>query len=666
MPNHAQLKRLVESLPDIYVRYELALRQFDYFALPLRDRKLELLGILEEERNNAVNLLGFHPVLDMRSEIRQCSEFINQAILTVRDPASAQSDLESVNSRIYFLRLRIQRLNQIFPNTQELQILHHHFEALIDEMNMVNVPMTDVTTRDRVNFFEQARPSDIPNTERLSDISPPFSGFGSGDLNRPGGSGLSGSEPAPAHSTNPFARMTNYANDLLSHPNLDGAIANIPIINNRTVRVPTNDRFIRWPRNDRSTPIYDPNRNNNNMGENSFNHRPENYNRQGEVDNHNREKIWQWNLKFTGDNSDMSASEFLQILMDRCMSRNVSREDLLHSMFDLLGGTALRWYRSRTVSNPFRNWDEFVNKFLEDFEPFHQNDGLLETIRKRKQSDNESIVKFFATVEDMFWRLHNVPSEGERIAIIRKNLQPRFIEKLSLHHFDTVEALKDACKMAEYGFKLANDFERSNAPKYPQAQFNRNFSNNNVNRQSNNNRGAPVQPNNNYRTNANPRYPNYNGNNNPNFNRNTNNVNNFRQRSDNFVDNRGRSNNAHNNVNVISHTAGPVIGSWSGLPEYNSGYNHFIGPYEPAPAGPPNYYGSYQPNNFNDQPNTYIENSQMFQSSENPSNGIRNPSALIEPPRLPPSNTDSVASSNTGSGNETGTLSGDGPTVPLN
>lgn len=671
MANHDQLDRLVDPLPDIYVRYELALREVDYFALPLRDRKVELLRILNEERINTVNTIEFRPVLEWQSEIKQCTEFINTAILTVRFSSSTPADLESVNSRIYFLRLRLQRLKNILPSNRADDYLpvQKLFGNLTAAMNTVNVPMTDAI-RELANYFDRARVSDVPNCQRLSDVSPPFLGFGSCDLNRPNDISLPVNVQAVAHNTNPFVRLLDYADDLFGNPNRNGANLNVS---------PNNDRFLRQINNGRSTPIPNQQCNNNNNNfepvENSFYRRPAHIDRHNDRDSQNRERIWQWNLKFTGDNSDMSASEFLQLLMDRCMSRNVSREDILHCMFDLLGGTALRWYRSRMVSRPFRDWDEFVRKFLEDFEPFHQNDGLLEAIRKRKQFNNESIVKFFATVEDMFWRLHNVPPERERIAIIRKNLLPRFIEKLSLHHFDTVEALKDACKMAEYGFKLAVELEPSAVSRYPQAHFNRNFNNINAYRQPNYNRGAPVQFRNNFQANINatPRSPQNNGNNNQNFVRI--NANNFRQRTDNFVDNRGRPTNTRYNVNTISNEPDFINNFSTEYPQYDS-------------ALPPNFCTpSQQP--YSNDPFPSNINSSHPQTAWSPEyhypppqlNGYRAPSAQVEPSNFPPpvrtndlTNNVMPTMSSVGrssvevnnSENITGTLNRDTSTVPEN
>lgn len=135
-------------------------------------------------------------------------------------------------------------------------------------------------------------------------------------------------------------------------------------------------------------------------------------------------------------------------------------------MTELLEGTALRWFRSRVVNRPFNGWDEFVRKFLEYFEPFHESDGLLETIRRLKQKPGESVVKHFSTVKDMFWRLHNVPSEIDRVNIIRKNLLPIYITSLSVFDYETVESLKDACKKVECSDRIANTTTLSNVSRY--------------------------------------------------------------------------------------------------------------------------------------------------------------------------------------------------------
>lgn len=140
----------------------------------------------------------------------------------------------------------------------------------------------------------------------------------------------------------------------------------------------------------------------------------------------------------------------------------------------MLEGSARRWYRTVARSVPFRSWADFVSQFLKDFEPAHQQERLLETIKKRIQKPDEGVVKFIIYMEDLFLRLPDIPSEQERIRIIRKNLLPRYARALALHRYDSVLQLKEACSCLEAMDENLQSRSRNN----PSFQRDRGFSGN--------------------------------------------------------------------------------------------------------------------------------------------------------------------------------------------
>lgn len=157
--------------------------------------------------------------------------------------------------------------------------------------------------------------------------------------------------------------------------------------------------------------------------------------------------VWKWDLRFSGDDSRQSASEFLQNVRDYSHSRGVSETDLLRSISDLLVGSARKWYRTNTV--PFINWTDFVKRFLQDFEPIYESDRLLDTIKGRMQQPNESVIQFFVTMEDLFLRLPVMLTESARVKIIRSNLLPRYVSALAVYEFYSLWDLKEYCKRIE-------------------------------------------------------------------------------------------------------------------------------------------------------------------------------------------------------------------------
>lgn len=156
--------------------------------------------------------------------------------------------------------------------------------------------------------------------------------------------------------------------------------------------------------------------------------------------------VWKWDLRFSGDEKQ-SASEFLQNARDYSHSRGVTEAELLRSISDLLTGSARKWFRTNTV--PFSNWTDFVQRFLKDFEPIYESDRLLDSIKKRLQRPDESIIQFFVTMEDLFLRLPRPLNEYDRLDIIRNNLLPRYVSALAVHTFHSIRDLKDSCKLIE-------------------------------------------------------------------------------------------------------------------------------------------------------------------------------------------------------------------------
>lgn len=182
--------------------------------------------------------------------------------------------------------------------------------------------------------------------------------------------------------------------------------------------------------------------------------------------------VWKWDLRFSGDGGSVSATEFLQNVGDYSRSRHVNERELLHSVSDLLTGSARKWYRSMAMTRPFDNWNDFVTRFLRDFEPAYERERVLETIKGRIQRQDENIVKYFITMEDLFLRLPYVPSEAERTRIIRNNLLPCYVSTLALHHFGSVEDLKEACKKIEVAnIKLKERRSSNFGSSVPYAQY---------------------------------------------------------------------------------------------------------------------------------------------------------------------------------------------------
>lgn len=150
-----------------------------------------------------------------------------------------------------------------------------------------------------------------------------------------------------------------------------------------------------------------------------------------------------WNLHFNGESG--SVLEFLQRVEEFRLSRSVSKDQLFRAVPELLRGTALNWFRSENI----QNWDELVEKLKAYFLPYDYEFSLNEEIRKRSQGPQEKVIVYIASMQNLFNRLTNKPSEKTRVALIRRNLLPYVQNALALQTIDTVEQLTRFCRSVE-------------------------------------------------------------------------------------------------------------------------------------------------------------------------------------------------------------------------
>lgn len=149
-----------------------------------------------------------------------------------------------------------------------------------------------------------------------------------------------------------------------------------------------------------------------------------------------------WNLKYDGVSS---VNNFLQRIEELRISRGVSKQQLLRSAAELFTRDALLWYRT----NQFSSWDDLVSQLRDAFQPYDYENGIWEELRRRTQGAHERVVVFVASMEQLFNRLSQKPSEETRLKLIRRNLLPYIQTQLALHPVHTMRELTQACRAIE-------------------------------------------------------------------------------------------------------------------------------------------------------------------------------------------------------------------------
>lgn len=149
-----------------------------------------------------------------------------------------------------------------------------------------------------------------------------------------------------------------------------------------------------------------------------------------------------WNLKYDGISS---VNNFLDRVEELRKSRGVTKPQLLRSAAELFTRDALLWFRT----NDFSSWDDLVLQLRDAFQPYDYQNGIWEEIRRRTQGEYERVLIFIASMEQLFTRLSEKPSEESRVGLIRRNLLPYIQTQLSLRTVTTVRELVKACREIE-------------------------------------------------------------------------------------------------------------------------------------------------------------------------------------------------------------------------
>lgn len=156
-------------------------------------------------------------------------------------------------------------------------------------------------------------------------------------------------------------------------------------------------------------------------------------------------KIYKWKIKFSNEERTMSVFEFIQKVEAKAKVHNVTDNDLFNSASEFFDGFAAKWFYAQT----FNNWTELKEKLISDFVQVNYLDNLLDTIRQRKQTYDDTIVQFFTAFEDDCSRLQVQLSVQEKINILKKNVLQKYRPYIALTQFNSTDELKHALKLLE-------------------------------------------------------------------------------------------------------------------------------------------------------------------------------------------------------------------------
>ncbi|KAJ8968093.1 hypothetical protein NQ314_002470, partial [Rhamnusium bicolor] len=110
--------------------------------------------------------------------------------------------------------------------------------------------------------------------------------------------------------------------------------------------------------------------------------------------------VYKWDISYDGNGSVTSFIEEVEQLSD---SRNISKEQLFHSVYEILRGDARDWYLPRKPS--FTDWKDFKYKLREAFLPLNYEDNLLDDIKRRTQGPDERLILYVTRMQNLYEKL---------------------------------------------------------------------------------------------------------------------------------------------------------------------------------------------------------------------------------------------------------------------
>lgn len=151
-----------------------------------------------------------------------------------------------------------------------------------------------------------------------------------------------------------------------------------------------------------------------------------------------------WNIKFSGDGTGLSLNDFLSQLRMWARSQEVLEAELMSSIFLLLNGPALTWYRAYQFR--FNTFQELVRGLRSQFLPPDYDHFLKLEIMNRYQGSDENFGIYLSAMEMLFQDLSKELTEVEKLDIIRRNMLPYYAEKLALIQIINLAQLTHYCQ----------------------------------------------------------------------------------------------------------------------------------------------------------------------------------------------------------------------------
>lgn len=154
-------------------------------------------------------------------------------------------------------------------------------------------------------------------------------------------------------------------------------------------------------------------------------------------------KPHRWGIHFNGSADGVAFMEQLQDVMDRY---DVTHDEVMPILPELLAGTALAWYRNNRTD--WRCWEDFVADFELNFYPTDYKINLEREINQRTQKPHETALKYSTALRTLI-RRHGNMTPTQELYWLHRNMLPEYRMFVRRQDCSSVASLLAAAKEFE-------------------------------------------------------------------------------------------------------------------------------------------------------------------------------------------------------------------------
>lgn len=154
-------------------------------------------------------------------------------------------------------------------------------------------------------------------------------------------------------------------------------------------------------------------------------------------------KPHRWGIHFNGSTDGVAFMEQLQDVMDRY---DVTHEEVMPILPELLSGTALAWYRNSR--RDWSYWEDFVADFELHFYPADYKIDLEREISQRTQRPEETALEYSTALRTLI-RRHGNMTPTQEIYWLHRNMLPEYRMFIRRQECRSVASLMAAAKEFE-------------------------------------------------------------------------------------------------------------------------------------------------------------------------------------------------------------------------